>query len=659
MNNTELITSLNDEQSRFHTTIDCVAREMSRIDKRFDEGIEAGDAASEESVRQMLESRWRMLAKIKNAPYFARIDFRETVNNPSHSTMPASIYLGKTSIHDENGVLYAVDWRAPISTLYYENRIGRASYHCPEGEILGELLLKRQYTIENSQLLCYDDIDITSDDELLRPYLSVSSDTRLKNIIATIQSEQNRIIRSDLGKHLIVQGVAGSGKTTVALHRIAYFVYTWQNRFKPEQYMILAPNGFFLSYIAPVLPDLGVENVPQLTFEELTLSLCSLTNTVEDPVANLTTIMESEASAAEELLRIKSYKCSLQCRADLDEFIRRFEENIIPDEPLEISAYTSLSALTIRQLYEKQSKTLPIITRLVSVKKMIDNAYRDYQGFKKHVTKMFQGRLKVSILALYREFLAANGILQRTTTLAWEDLAPLLHIRNCLYGAMDRHMKHVIIDEGQDFSPFGLSVLRDIYPHATFTIFGDLAQGIYHYRGISSWKNVNDAVFEGNADISILNKSYRSTIEIMQAAGKLLAKLPDYIPGEAVVRQGEPVKYMTALAPQEWVSMVSDAAKAYAQYKHVAILLKTPAACESLSKKLGLPHVTSKDGNLPDGTCILSTALSKGLEFDAVIIADAESYGEDDTKLLYVAMTRAMHSLTVIGLGKNMNTVGI
>ena len=217
-----------------------------------------------ESLINMYDDKMRLIYKNMDKPYFARIDFKR-----DNEKNLEKIYIGKVGVTDEENNIVTVDWRAPISSIYYDSNIGRTKYIAPEGICEGELLLKRQFNIENQKLISYQDVDTVANDELLKPYLSSSADNRLKNIVSTIQKEQNEIIREPLNKNIIVQGVAGSGKTTVALHRIAYLVYNYRDTVKPNQYLVIGPNKFFVSYISNVLPDLDVDNVNQLTYDEL------------------------------------------------------------------------------------------------------------------------------------------------------------------------------------------------------------------------------------------------------------------------------------------------------------------------------------------------------------------------------------------------------
>ena len=211
--------------------------------------------------QERLTHKVEKLDKGLKKPYFARIDFYN-----DESSIKDVCYIGKIGVTDYDNNVITVDWRAPISSLYYDSNVGKASYASPEGTIYGELQLKRQYDIENSVLNSFNDVDTVSNDEILKPYLSVSADKRLKNIVATIQGEQNLIIRESITNNTIIQGVAGSGKTTVALHHIAYLVYNNRNLYEANQYMVIGPNKFFVDYISSILPDLDVDGVKQFDF---------------------------------------------------------------------------------------------------------------------------------------------------------------------------------------------------------------------------------------------------------------------------------------------------------------------------------------------------------------------------------------------------------
>jgi DNA helicase IV len=424
--------------------------------------------------------------------------------------------------------------------------------------------------VENGELRGYDDVDVTASDELLAPYLSVSADTRLKDIIATIQTEQNKIIRADSRRPLIVQGAAGSGKTTVALHRIAYLTYNLGKSFRPEHFTVLTSGGFFLSYISSVLPGLGIEDVPQLSFEDL----------VRQYVKSPFKLLEASGGGA--------YKHSYEILGDIDAFLAAGTE-----------------------------------------------------------------QRRSGALALYKQFLKQAGL--ESLRLTEDDLAPLLYLRIRASGMSKPAVRHVVIDEAQDFSAMQLTVLQLLFKKASFTVLGDLAQGIRPH-GIINWEDCAKQVWQGAAEVAKLQKSYRATVEIMAAANKVLDRLPFLPKGEAVVRRGEAVGCIDIWGESDRAdSCAALIEKRKSQgHKNIAVLMSTAAQCKIFTRMLktvnGLKIFTSKDSRYEGGVCLMPAALSKGLEFDSVIVADADRYPKDEMgiKLLYVAMTRAMHTLDLL-----------
>jgi DNA helicase IV len=556
-----------EETAYLREVSDALRAEHKDIDRRFERGIIAADEAAEESLRQMLESRYRLLRRAEESPYFARINFHE------ENKERQKLYIGKASVYGSGNNLLVTDWRAPVSGLYYDGRLGPASYESPDGVIKGELALKRRLTVAGGELLGYDDIDVSADDALLAPYLSVSADTRLKDIIATIQTEQNKIIRAPSRRPLIVQGAAGSGKTTVALHRIAYLAYNLGRSFRPGQFMVLTSGGFFLSYIASILPDLGVEDVPQLSFEDL----------VRQYVRSPFRLHECPDDGG--------YRASYEILSGIDAFLAARPE-------------------------QKKSGALP----------------------------------------LYKSFLEQAG--HNNNRLSEADLAPLLYLRIRASGFRKPEVRHVVIDEAQDFSAMQLTVLQALFKKATFTILGDLAQGIA--GGANDWDEINRQVWQGAAHVLTLQKSYRVTVEIMEAANRVIGRLPDLPKGMAVIRHGEPVGYTDVWGEKDRIdNCISLIEKRRAQGRqNIAVLVCDPAQCKKYARALNsiedLHIFISKDGKYEGGVCLLPAALSKGLEFDSVIVADADCYPKDalGTKLLYVAMTRAMHTLDILYEGE-------
>jgi DNA helicase-2/ATP-dependent DNA helicase PcrA len=300
-------------------------------------------------IKNSSELKIRNLDTALDKPYFARIDFKE-----KNKSKLENLYIGKTSLmREEDQEMIIVDWRAPIANLYYEGRLGESKYKCPDGWIEGKLLLKRQYSINNGILEQIFDIDITTNDEFLQTYLGATAENRLKDIVSTIQLEQNQIIRANMWKPLIVQGAAGSGKTTIALHRIAYLIYSFEKRFVPENFMIIAPNKFFLNYISEVLPELGVERVKQSTFEEFVMELLRKKFKIVDQNEKLLSLLDEKNNQNEKELieKTSKFKSSMNFKDVIDKYIYDLENSFIPKEDFKLDGITLFSYEEINELF--------------------------------------------------------------------------------------------------------------------------------------------------------------------------------------------------------------------------------------------------------------------------------------------------------------------
>lgn len=270
-------------------------------------------------------------------PYFARIDFARAVEKDVEK-----LYISKVGVMDEENNSITIDWRAPISSMYYDSNVGKASYEAPEGLCTGEILIKRQYEIENGKLKKYQDVDTVSNDDLLKPYLETSVDNRLRNIVSTIQVEQNAIIREPISQNIIVQGVAGSGKTTVALHRIAYLVYNNRDKINPEQYLVIGPNNFFVNYISSVLPDLDVDNVNQQTYLELCQeSINEKIQLINEEEKLITPIEDTKR------LEYERFKVSMKFKEALDNYITEIDKKVVSDTELYVAMTRPLHELKV------------------------------------------------------------------------------------------------------------------------------------------------------------------------------------------------------------------------------------------------------------------------------------------------------------------------
>jgi DNA helicase II / ATP-dependent DNA helicase PcrA len=627
-------------------------------------------------------------------PYFARIDFTEKLGSKE------KIYIGKTGSLDSNDKIMITDWRAPISTIYYDCNLGNISYIAPQGKIEGELSLKRQIVIENRELLEVYDVDSVSDDELLKPFLGASADNRLKNIVASIQSEQNDIIRQDINKNLIIEGVAGSGKTTVALHKIAYLVYNYNDTIKPDQFMVIGPNKFFINYISTVLPDLDVSNVVQLTYEELCKEYINEKINILDPTEKLIMYINKEDIPYN--LKIKN---SFMYKEAIDKFILDFEKVIIPNNDFIINDIVIISRKEILDIYNsylgidnikdridmvinvliKRFKSDEILSKKIK-EKNIDNDIKwgiiklQKNGFSKELKQYFK-LVNIKILELYKMFvnnvesyIKVEDNLKFETikninnrNLDFEDIPALMYLKILLNGIGDyKNYRHVVIDESQDFGSFNFFVLKTLMKKSTFSIFGDITQGIYEYRSIDNFEEVKTNVFENNVEIKKLKKSYRTSIEIMIEANKISKHLNLNI-ANPVIRHSEDVKYSKVEKNNEIDYIFNQINESMNKgYKSIAVICKTVKETKEIYNKLkekinNIEIVLEDNEKYNGGICIITSYLAKGLEFDSVIIhnADEFNYNSDnklDMKLLYVAMTRALHNLEIL---YNTNLVNV
>ena len=576
-------------------------------------------------------------------------------------------------------------------------------------------------------MLGYNDIEVTTNDNLLQDALKENSDKRLKNIVATIQSEQNKIIRANMFKPLIVQGVAGSGKTTVALHRIAYLIYTYEKEFKPEEFLIIAPNKFFLNYISNVLPDLGVDYVWQQTFEEFASSIIKDKIKVENSGVTLKKIIEEnqENSILEEASKFKS---SIKFKQSIDQYLQEINEKILETKDFTIANVVAIKYNELQKIFLDNKEKISLKDRIEKLKKFMQNKLSNNQekiieqirknrqekidkidqtlneqekqkikqeifeeteyemnhllkGGKQLVNDYIKKIKKYTPKESYKEIINNEELLEKYTTkeiakyiketfnlkikkkqVEYEDLAPLMYLQYHLLGLNEKFsLKHIIIDEAQDFGEFQFSCLNEILKqNKSITILGDIAQGIYSYRGTKDWEEVNKLIFNNEADIQNLNKSYRTTIEIMNEANKIISSIKDQIKinlAEPVARHGEPVSYTKTNDFNDKINKICDKIDLIKQkgYQNIAIIAREYKACEeiynALKTKINDIYLISEDidkyGN--NGITIIPSYFSKGLEFDSVIIADFEKYNNTvlDKQLLYVSLTRAMHKLDI------------
>ncbi|WP_142415473.1 RNA polymerase recycling motor HelD [Hathewaya massiliensis] len=736
----EYLECFNKDVNKHKMEID-YAVEYSKSHYNSDNAEQFNELVINEVLQNSMKNKLKNIARSLEKPYFARVDFKENTSDKIDKC-----YIGKMSLLNEDTEEFLIiDWRSPIANLYYEGRLGKASYVCPDGDIYGEISLKRQYTIENAELKEIFDIDITTSDDFLQAALGSNKDNRLKDIVSTIQSEQNKVIRANMWKPLIVQGAAGGGKTTIALHRIAYLMYNYENTLTPENFMIIAPNKFFLSYISEVLPELGVENVTQTTFEDFAFTLIGknmgkklkLTSPNEKLSSIIENSLQNDFKENEAILKASTFKSSLRFKDLLHRYLRYIEYHYIPKEDFKVHNFVLFTYKEIQRQFIKDYSNLPLTKRIDEIKKsllnkvqhqkdkILDRVEQEYEvklnevresmgdckerraiiieiiderdnlisnikkGLKTAIKDYVSKMPKRSVLVYYENFLInliklksdeddlelINYIKDyslenlKNKYIEFEDLAPLMYISLFIYGVDEkRNIRHIVIDEAQDFSIFQFYVLKKIVNNSSFTILGDLCQGIYSYRGIKDWAHVENYVFNDD-DWSYLSleQSYRTTIEIMTSASKVIGTLKDPRLPEAkpVIRHGEEVKIFEKDCLKEIVKDIDIRIEELPKlgYKSMGIICKTLDECITLKSLLknkdNLTLITGKEMNYSGGIVIIPCHLAKGLEFDVVIIANAskEMYKENelDVKLLYVAMTRPLHELYIYSIKEKSN----
>lgn len=636
------------------------------------------------------------IAKIKERPYFARIDFKDDKKQNKEK-----IYIGKIGVLDLDGNIVITDWRAPISTLYYDSNLGRVEYIAPEGIVKGDMSLKRQIIISNKRVTDIFDVDSVSDDELLKPYLGANADNRLKNIVASIQGEQNYIIRKGIEKNIVVQGVAGSGKTTVALHRIAYLMYNNSDKYKADQFMVIGPNKFFINYISNVLPDLDAGNAVQLTIEELAKKFIDEDILFEDVTKNLSDIIDD--GIEKEYLKFKN---SMEYYRLLDNYLNNIEDGFVWAKGLVINNIQILSKEDIENVYKtvngnSVSQKLEMTSKVIANRLKNNNDVYEYiknsmdtlcqnekdvdkkrnlikkefdmlkdltsTGFEKQLKKLLNID-KVKVLKIYSDFIESLNNMDelKKDTLQLlkkkicqnEDIAALLYIKYYLFGNEKfKKYRQVVVDEAQDFGKFTFYMLKLLISNATFSIFGDIAQGIYSYKSIDDFNEILEDIFK-EAEYIKLKKSYRTSIEIMNEANKISKEigLDEALP---VIRSAGPV-IKSKINKSDKENYIVNQVKKYkeAGFKSIAIIYKNQKELVNMNKKLKENNIESEiiykdQEKYEGGICLLTSYLSKGLEFDVVIIADAQDdiykYNNKlDMKLLYVSMTRALHKLELV-----------
>lgn len=598
----------------------------------------------------------KRLTKILAIPYFGRIDFLEKKENSK--VMP--IYIGIHTFYDpESRATLIHDWRAPVSSMFYDHELGEAGYRSPSGEIKGEISLKRQYRIRGSKMEFMIESALTVHDDILQKELSSNVDDKMKNIVATIQREQNQIIRNEDIRTLIIQGVAGSGKTSIALHRIAYLLYTFRDSISSKDILIVSPNKVFSDYISNVLPELGEETVPETSMEQILSGVLEHKYKYQTYFGLVNELLEKPSSS---LIDRIAYKASFGFISELDKFILHIENTYFKAADVKLTKYITIPAPFIEEQYLRFNR-YPIRRRFDAMADYMLDMLKIQYAFtvtiagrnllKKEIRLMFAGNNDIQVYKDFFKWTNNPGMfkMRKGHTLEYSDLAPLAYLHLALEGNGNQpfRVKHLLIDEMQDYSPIQYKVIQKLFP-CRKTVLGDAGQSVNPY-GSSTAETIQKSLTA--SEIMKLCKSYRSTFEITDFAQKIHpnAEL------EPVARHGEKPQILQFGSAVEELSGIMGLISTYRKsgYKSLGIICKTEQQARKMADMLksyanDISFLSSQSSAFVQGIVITSAHMAKGLEFDEVIIpqTDERNYrSEIDKSMLYVAVTRAMHRLTL------------
>ena len=660
---------------------------------------------SHEFERKLVDKYEKMIS----SPYFARMDFTEEGEEKAEKC-----YIGISNLINEDFDFLIYDWRAPISSMFYDYEIGSAYYKCPDGIINGKISMKRQYKISNGKIDYMFDSNLKIDDEVLQDILSKSSDNKMKAIVTTIQREQNKAIRNEKYKNLIVQGPAGSGKTSVALHRIAYLLYKHRDVITSKNIVIFSPNNIFNDYISNVLPQLGEDNMLQTTFKEYMHKVLEDVDGKEDYCEMMENIFGDKSEQSYDI-RIKSlkFKSSVEFVNLLKVYIEHLEKMDRDFRDITLRDETIISAVEIQELFYKDYESLPLKRRLEKLKQrilyliepyektLVDKAVKEIEESgeyleKSEIVKISKSLVSREIKAIVNEveektkfdlmdcyktfyedledFLKMASIqydnesireIKRYTLenlgakkINYEDQIALLFIKGAV-GDIPKteEVKYVIIDEAQDYSPLQYEIFNQLFNRANKTILGDISQSINPYMNVGSYNNVVNILKSEDTSIINLTKSYRSTMEITKFSRKILN---EEIHDEYVERSGEWPK-LTGFSDEEDISeRIVEEVKVYKGDGHNSIGIITKNVDEAqrvynyLKDRINVKMIVSEDDEYVNDILVIPAYLAKGLEFDVVMIYNASDLrykDEEDRLLLYTACTRALHVLDIFYLG--------
>ncbi|MCM0649531.1 AAA family ATPase [Clostridium swellfunianum] len=627
-----------------------------------------------EEAFKTIDRRLKELTILATAPYFGRVDFRDEEFDDL-----GSIYVGRFGMTPEGEYEpVVIDWRAPVAALFYTSSLGQNSYTAPAGKVDVNILLKRQYIIKRAKLIGLFDSALDIRDDILQMVLSGNTSDKLRDIIMTIQEEQDNLIRQPKDKTIVVDGVAGSGKTTIALHRVAYLLYNHRDTLQ-DKVLILGPNSIFMEYIGTVLPSLGEVGVRQTTFRDFALDILEMNN-----IMSFKEYMERVLNNDKEFIDDILYKTSMDFLHEINSFVDRLDKEYFKINNVRFYDRTVINSEELKELFTNYYKDMPLFRRSKKIRRIVFSKLRDYRDeevrriqkeYNERIAKMTKSELEIyetslnmkrkhDIREVIKEVMKAKkemawiqnpdcidlyGEFNRSDEFTQDDLAPILYLKIKLEGLkIKEETKHVVIDEAQDYSPIQFLVIKELTRCSSMTIVGDSNQRLLPLEGKTPMLQLGEIVPTLSIEDFNLYKSYRSTKEIMEYANRYIGD-SRIIP---LVRSGEAVQEIIVNNEEQLVEKIDEALHNLKEkeYENIAVLCRDLEETERLGAKLKardyVKVIDNEDIVYSGGIVVIPSYFAKGLEFDAVILLQHKDK-EQESKLNYVMATRALHELKV------------
>lgn len=598
------------------------------------------------SIMQSKGNYLQRLFRIQNKPYFGSIRFKE-----EGSEEEDNIYIGITHVEDKLDY-YVHDWRSPICSMFYDYETGPASYKAPSGIIKGNIIKKRQYIIEDAELKHIFDNDLNISDSLLQEVLAEESSDKMKNIVNTIQEEQNKVIRNTEDKNLIVEGIAGSGKTSVALHRIAFLLYRIPN-LTSSNVVVFTPNKVFSEYISNVLPELGEDNTYDMTFYDL---LCQNINEYKD-IENFTDFISRYYKGNVDNYDMVKYKQSDEIIKDIDSYINNLLSTIKFNNKLEYDNFIEIDTEELNNMLNYKYNRFPLFERIKEISKRI--ASNNYEGSTKNASSIEKKlkellNIKLDLKDIFNNFYQSEYSKYKDKVndkyLYYEDACIFLYIKSLLVGFNTNHViKEIVIDEAQDYNKLQYLIIKKTFKTSNYTILGDTNQTINPYYKYNSLEELT-SIFDSSKYIT-LTKTYRSTGKIIDYTNKILG-----LNHVTAIRndKASDIIFRNNITKNDFLTDINNLKTIS---KSIAIITKNDKEAEKvynmLKDDLDIMLIDGF-GHIKRDLVVVPSYVAKGLEFDSVIIyTDTNNkYQEKDKYLFYVACTRAQHNLIIYNNSK-------